>query len=79
MLDEKTPSAHFLDVRDLEVYYTSGGETAAGLMRLVTRGQANLGIVAGVSTLLGHVQRLEGFVHHLKESRHFFSLLLLIH
>ena len=47
--------------------YTSGGETAAGLMRLVTRGQANLGIVAGVSTLLGHVQRLEGFEHHLKE------------
>jgi len=47
--------------------YTSGGETAAGLMRLVTRGQANLGIVTGVSTLLGHVQRLEGFERHLRE------------
>lgn len=47
--------------------YASGGETAAGLMRLVTRGQANLGIVTGVSTLLGHVQRLEGFERHLRE------------
>jgi LacI family transcriptional regulator len=47
--------------------YTSGGETAAGVMRLVTRGQGNLGIVTGVSTLLGHVQRLEGFERHLKE------------
>ena len=47
--------------------YASGGETAAGLMRLVTRGQANLGIVTGVSSLLGHVQRLEGFERHLRE------------
>jgi LacI family transcriptional regulator len=47
--------------------YTSGGETAAGLMRLITRGQANLGIVTGVNTLLGHVQRLEGFERHLRE------------
>ncbi|MEA4929813.1 MAG: LacI family DNA-binding transcriptional regulator [Candidatus Limiplasma sp.] len=47
--------------------YTSGGETAAGLMRLVTGGQANLGIVTGVTTLLGHVLRLEGFERHLRE------------
>jgi LacI family transcriptional regulator len=47
--------------------YISGGETAAGVMKLVTRGEANLGIVAGVNTLLGHVQRLEGFQRHLKE------------
>ena len=47
--------------------YTSGGETAAGLMRIVTGGQANLGIVTGVTTLLGHVQRLEGFERHLRE------------
>ena len=47
--------------------YTSGGETAAGLLRLVTRGKANLGIVTGVNTLLGHVQRLEGFKRHLME------------
>ncbi len=47
--------------------YTTGGETAAGLMRLVTGGQANLGVVTGVNTLLGHVQRLEGFEHHLRE------------
>jgi len=47
--------------------YTSGGETAAGLMRLVSRGRANLGVVTGVNTLLGHVQRLEGFERRLKE------------
>jgi LacI family transcriptional regulator len=47
--------------------YISGGETAAGVMKLVTRGQANLGIVTGVNTLLGHVLRLEGFERHLKE------------
>ncbi len=47
--------------------YTTGGETAAGLLRLVTRGQANLGIITGVSSLLGHVQRLEGFERRLKE------------
>ncbi|MCE5343257.1 MAG: LacI family DNA-binding transcriptional regulator [Eubacteriales bacterium] len=47
--------------------YNSGGETAAGVMKLVTRGQANLGIVTGVNTLLGHVQRLEGFERHLKD------------
>ncbi len=47
--------------------YTTGGETAAGVMKLVTRGCANLGIVTGVNTLLGHVQRLEGFERHLKD------------
>ncbi|MDD3214352.1 MAG: substrate-binding domain-containing protein, partial [Eubacteriales bacterium] len=45
--------------------YTTGGETAAGLMRLVTGGRAKLGVVTGVSTLLGHVQRLAGFERHL--------------
>lgn len=47
--------------------YISGGETAAGLVRLVTQGQAKLGVITGVSTLLGHVQRLEGFERHLRE------------
>ena len=47
--------------------YYSGGETAAGVMKLVTGGQAKLGIVTGVSTVLGHVQRLEGFERHLRE------------
>ena len=47
--------------------YTSGGETAAGLVKLVTQGRAKLGVITGVSTLLGHVQRLSGFERHLRE------------
>ncbi len=46
--------------------YTAGGVTAAGVMRIVTGGKANLGIVAGVSRLLGHDQRREGFERHIK-------------
>lgn len=46
--------------------YRSGGETAAGVLRMVTQGQAKLGVVTGVNSLLGHVQRLEGFERHLK-------------
>jgi len=41
--------------------YKAGGMTAAGVMRIVTGGKANLGIVTGVSMLLGHDQRREGF------------------
>ena len=36
---------------------TAGGVTAAGVMRIVTGGKASLGIVTGVSMLLGHDQR----------------------
>jgi LacI family transcriptional regulator len=46
--------------------YTAGGVTAAGVMRIVTGGRANLGIVTGVSMLLGHDQRREGFEQHIK-------------
>ena len=46
--------------------YTAGGVTAAGVMRIVTGGRANLGIVAGVSMLLGHDQRRDGFERHIK-------------
>lgn len=41
--------------------YLSGGETAAGLMRLATDGKARVGVIAGVSTLMGHELRLKGF------------------
>lgn len=41
--------------------YVSGGETAAGLLGMITGGKGNLGIITGVSTLLGHIQRLHGF------------------
>ena len=47
--------------------YTAGGVTAAGVMRIVTGGRANLGIVAGVSMLLGHDQRREGFERHIHD------------
>lgn len=46
--------------------YVKGGQTAAGIMRLVTRGKGHLGIVSGVPTILGHVQRLQGFEEHLR-------------
>lgn len=47
--------------------YRLGGETAAGLVGLATGGEARLGIIEGVSTLLGHVQRLHGFTKRLSE------------
>ena len=47
--------------------YTAGGVTAAGVMRIVTGGKASLGIVTGVSMLLGHDQRREGFERHIRE------------
>lgn len=40
--------------------YEKGGRTAAGVMGLVTQGQARLGILTGVETILGHRQRLHG-------------------
>jgi Transcriptional regulators len=46
--------------------YEKGGKTAAGIVRLVTGGKARLGIVMGVASVLGHRQRLEGFVSHIK-------------
>lgn len=46
--------------------YTAGGVTAAGVMRIVTGGRAKIGIVTGVSRLLGHDQRRGGFERHIK-------------
>jgi len=46
--------------------YEQGGRTAAGLMRLATRGKRRLGILTGVETILGHRQRLRGFESHLQ-------------
>ncbi len=47
--------------------YLLGGKTAAGLMGLATSGCGSVGVVTGVDTLLGHVQRLYGFERHLAE------------
>jgi len=46
--------------------YESGGAVAAGMLALVTNGRANLGIIEGVSTLMGHVLRQKGFEDHLR-------------
>lgn len=47
--------------------YLAGGRTAAGLVKLATGGQASLGVISGVRTLLGHEQRLRGFQRRLAE------------
>lgn len=47
--------------------YETGGAVAAGLMRLVTGGRGRLGVITGVSTLMGHALRLRGFEEHLRE------------
>jgi len=46
--------------------YESGGAVAAGMLALVTNGHANLGVIEGVPTLLGHVLRQKGFEDHLR-------------
>ncbi|MBQ7786383.1 MAG: LacI family DNA-binding transcriptional regulator [Clostridia bacterium] len=45
--------------------YEAGGAVAAGMAALVTGGNAVMGIVKGVDTLMGHVLRLKGFEEHL--------------
>lgn len=47
--------------------YAKGGRTAAGIVGMATGGHARMGIIAGVETILGHVQRLEGFEACLRE------------
>lgn len=41
--------------------YYKCGQTAAGLIHLMTRGDVNLGIISGYSELLCHMERIEGF------------------
>ena len=41
--------------------YRQSGNTAAGLLGLITGGQARVGIVTGSLKILGHHQRIEGF------------------
>lgn len=42
--------------------YYEGGRTAGGLMRLITGGHANLGIITGSSQVLCHTERIAGFL-----------------
>jgi len=43
-------------------FYRSG-ETAAGLMRLMTQGKVRVGIVSGSQNILCHTERIAGFSH----------------
>lgn len=47
-------------------HYTRSGATAAGLLRLMTHGQVNVGILIGSTNLLCHTQRVVGFSDALK-------------
>ena len=41
--------------------YYNGGQTAAGLMKLITRGQRHIAVTLASRQILGHKQRLQGF------------------
>ncbi len=47
-------------------YYKSG-ETAAGILSLITKGVANVGVLIGSYNVLCHTQRVAGFTKHLDE------------
>lgn len=47
--------------------YIKGGETACGMMGLLTGGKANLGIITGSVKVLGHNQRISGFRNIMKK------------
>lgn len=42
--------------------YTKSGRTAAGVMGLITGGKGKIGIVTGSKKILGHNQRIQGFI-----------------
>lgn len=48
-------------------HYRHSGETAAGLMQLLTHGKANIGIVSGSPDVLCHTERVAGFCSTIKE------------
>ncbi len=47
-------------------YYKSG-ETAAGMMNLITGGSANIGVVIGSPLVLCHSERLSGFTNYIEK------------
>lgn len=47
--------------------YYKCGRTAAGLLGLITSGNATVGIVTGSHKVLCHEERIEGFLHHIAE------------
>ena len=47
--------------------YRKGGEIACGLLELLTGGKANIAILTGSGDILGHNQRIEGFLHVIEQ------------
>ncbi len=48
--------------------YAKGGETIAGLMRLMTQGTVHVGIISGSPDVLCHSERIRGFTQRIEES-----------
>lgn len=48
--------------------YTKSGETAAGLINLLTKGDVHLGVVIGSDGILCHTQRIAGFRRQIKQN-----------
>ena len=51
-------------------HYRKSGETAAGLLQLMTHGQVNIGIITGSSNILCHTERIAGFSGLLESQGH---------
>ncbi len=51
-------------------HYTRSGQTAAGLMHLMTQGDLKVGIVTGSSSILCHTERIAGFTTTLQSYNH---------
>lgn len=49
-------------------HYYRSGETAAGLMALMTSGNVNIGIITGSSKVLCHTERIAGFEKRIQEA-----------
>ncbi|MGL4736760.1 MAG: LacI family DNA-binding transcriptional regulator [Cellulosilyticaceae bacterium] len=49
-------------------HYYRSGETAAGLMALMTSGDVNIGIITGSSKILCHTERIAGFEKRIQEA-----------
>lgn len=48
--------------------YFHSGQTAAGLMRLMTHGQVNVGIITGSENVLCHTERISGFKKNIEQN-----------
>ncbi len=48
--------------------YFHSGQTAAGLMRLMTHGQVNVGIITGSENVLCHTERIAGFKKNIEQN-----------